>query len=166
MRRMTTTDGPEPGPPSPGERRLDRPPSERYRVAEPTPGEAVDGAGSFGRALAFGGLTAIGIALAIVVLGGVVLVTAGLIALAALGGWAIGIAVRAGSAGSVPAERRAVLGGLLAALAVLGGQLGLWLFARSEGGVLGPVDYLAETFGLLVPIELLLAVVAGWLASR
>ena len=67
---------------------------------------------------------------------------------------------------TVAAERLAVLGALLAALAVLGGQLGLWLFARSEGGVLGPVDYLAETFGLLVPIELLLAVVAGWLASR
>jgi hypothetical protein len=32
--------------------------------------------------------------------------------------------------------------------------------------VLGPVDYLAETFGLLVPIELAFGVAAGWLSSR
>ena len=43
-----------------------------------------------------------------------------------------------------PSGRRALAVGLAAA-AVLAGQLGLWLFARYEGGVLGPVDYLAET---------------------
>ena len=166
MRRMTTPDGPQAGPPTPGERRLDRPPSDRYRTDEPAPREPEDSGGSFGRALAFGALTAMGVAAAIAVFGGVVLVTAGLIALAALGGWAIGIAIRAGSAGTVAADRRAVMGAVLAALAVLGGQLGLWLFARYEGGVLGPVDYLAETFGPLVPIELAFAAVAGWLASR
>ena len=166
MRRMTTTDGPEAGPPAPGERRLARPPSERYRTEEPGLPAADDGNGSFGRALASGALAAIGVAIAIAVLGGVVLVTAGLIAIAALGGWAIGIAVRVGAAGTIAARQRATLGALLAGLAVLGGQLGLWLFARYEGGVLGPVDYLAETFGLLVPLELAFAVVAGWLASR
>lgn len=116
--------------------------------------------------MAFGALAAITVAVAIAVLGGVVLVTAGLIALAALGGWAIGIAVRAGSAGTVARQRRAVTGAVLAGLAVLGGQLGLWLFARYEGGVLGPVEYLAETFGLLVPLQLAFGVLAGWLASR
>ena len=166
MRPMTTTDGPDPGPPSPGERRLARPPSARYGADEPAAPETEATSGSFGRAVAFGGLTAIGVAVAIALLGGVVLVTAGLIALAALGGWAIGIAVRVGSSGAVPAERRALMAAVLAGLAVLGGQLGLWLFARYEGGVLGPVDYLAETFGLLVPVELAVAVVAGWLASR
>ena len=167
MRRMTPTDRPDPGPPTPGERRLDRPPSDRYRTDEPASAESLEGGGgSFGRGLAFGALTAVGVAAAIMLLGGVVLVTAGLIALAALGGWAIAIAVRVGSAGTVAPRRRAVTAAVLAALAVVGGQLGLWLFARYEGGVLGPVDYLAETFGLLVPIELVVAVVAGWLASR
>jgi hypothetical protein len=166
MRRMTTTDGPDPVPPAPGERRLARPPSERYGTEEPVPVEAEDGGGSFGRALAFGGLTAIALAAGIALFGGVILVTAGLVALAALGGWAIGIAVRVGSGGTVAAARRAVMAVVLAALAVVGGQLGLWLFARYEGGVLGPVDYLAETFGLLVPIELAFAVVAAWFASR
>jgi hypothetical protein len=166
MRRMTTTDGPDPGPPNPGERRLTRPPSDRYPTEEQVPIEADDGGGSFGRALAFGGLAAIAIAAGIALFGGVILVTAGLVALAALGGWAIGIAVRVGSGGTVAAERRAVMAAVLAALAVLGGQLALWLFARYEGGVLGPVDYLAETFGLLIPIELAFAVVAAWFASR
>lgn len=166
MRRMTTTDGPDPGPPTPGERRLARPPSDRYRTEEPVLIVPEDGGGSFGRALGFGGLTAIAIAAGLALFGGVILVTAGLVALAALGGWAIGIAVRMGSKGTVTAQRRAVMAAILAALAVLGGQLGLWLFARYEGGVLGPVDYLAETFGLLVPIELAFAVVAAWFASR
>ena len=166
MRPMTRTDDPEAQPPAPGERRLSRPPSDRYRAEEPVPGAAANGGGSFGRALAFAALAAIGVALAITVSGGVVLLTAGLIALAALGGWAIGIAVRAGSAGTVAPQRRALAGAALAALAVVGGQLGLWLFARYEGGVLGPVEYLAETFGPLVPIELAFAVGAGWLASR
>ena len=64
-----------------------------------------------------------------------------------------------------PSARRALVVGLAAA-AVLLGQLGLWLFARSEGGVLGPVDYLAETFGLLVPLQFLVGVAAAWLAAR
>lgn len=166
MRPMTSTDDPKAGPPTPGERRLSRPPSDRYRTEEPGPGPTEDSRGSFGRAMAFGALAAIAVAVAIAVFGGVVLVTAGLIALAALGGWAIGIAVRAGSAGTVARQRRAVTGAVLAGLAVLGGQLGLWLFARYEGGVLGPVEYLAEAFGLLVPLQLAFAVVAGWLASR
>jgi hypothetical protein len=166
MRPMTTTEDPDAEPPTPGERRLASPPSDRYRTDEPPAAASEDGGGSFGRALAFGALTAIGIAAAIAVFGGVVLVTAGLIALAGLGGWAIAIAVRAGSAGTVAGDRRATMAAVLAALAVIGGQLGLWLFARYEGGVLGPVDYLAETFGLLVPIQLAFAVAAAWFASR
>ena len=168
MRPMAPTDAPDPAQPTPGERRVARPPSDRYRMDEPVSGEAEEdrGGGSFGRGLAYGALIALGVAAVIVVLGGVVLVTAGLIALAGLGGWAIAIAVRAGSAGSVAPRRRAVIAAVLAALAVLGGQLGLWLFARYEGGVLGPIDYLAETFGLLVPIQLAVAMGAGWFASR
>jgi hypothetical protein len=42
------------------------------------------------------------------------------------------------------------------------GDLALWLFAQSEGGVLGPVDYLWETFGLFVPGVALLAAVTAW----
>jgi hypothetical protein len=166
MRRMTTTGSPDSEPQAPGERRLARPPSERYRTAEQAPEAAEEDGGSGGRALAFGGLAAIGVGVAIAIAGGVALVTAGLIALAGLGGWVVAIAVRAGGIGALTPERRIAIAVVLAALGVLGGQLGLWLFARYEGGVLGPVDYLAETFGLLVPIELAAAIGAAWLAAR
>jgi hypothetical protein len=164
--RPMTTETPEPERQAPGERRLARPPSERYRTAEPAPEELQASGGSIGRALAFGVLAAIALGLVIAVLGGVVLVTAGLIAVAALGGWAVAVAVRAGASGALPPMRRAAVAAVLAAIGVLGGQLALWLFARYEGGVLGPIDYLAETFGLLVPLELGLGVAAAWLASR
>jgi hypothetical protein len=164
--RPMTTETPEPERPAAGERRLARPPSERYVTGERVAAEVPASGGSLGRAAAFGTLAAIGLAVAIAVLGGVVLLTAGLLAVAALGGWVVAIAVRAGAAGVVSTTRRAGIAAVLAAIGVLGGQLGLWLFARYEGGVLGPVDYLAETFGLLVPLELGFALGAAWLASR
>ena len=169
MPRMTTTGGTEPDRQG-GERRLARPPSDRYRAEDSTreasDGEAPAAAGSFGRAVALGVVAGLALAVAITVLGGVLLITAGLIAVAGLGGWAIGVAVKAGGGAALTiARRRSVAVGLSAA-AVLAGQLGLWLFARYEGGVLGPVDYLAETFGLLVPLQLLFAVTAAWLAAR
>ena len=170
MRRMTTPGGTAPDPQDGGERRLARPPSDRYRnAAEAVPAGTEDQAGaggSFGRAVAFGALTGLVLAAAITILGGVLLITAGLIAVAGLGGWAIAIAVRAGGLDALaPPERRALSVGLAAA-AVLAGQLGLWLFARYEGGVLGPVDYLAETFEFLVPLQFLFAIAAAWLAAR
>ena len=170
MRRMTTPGGTEPARKDGGERRLARPPSDRYRPESPTAaasGDDVAGTGgSFGRAIAFGALTGLALAAAITVLGEVLLITAGLIAVAGLGGWAIAVAVRAGGVAALsPSEQRALAVGLVAA-AVLAGQLGLWLFARSEGGVLGPVDYLAETFGLLVPLQFVVGVAAAWLAAR
>ena len=51
-------------------------------------------------------------------------------------------------------------------LAILLGQVGLWLFARSEGGVLSPIDYLAQTFGVLVPLQVLAAAAAAWWTAR
>lgn len=170
MRRMTTPDGTAPDRPDGGERRLARPPSDRYRTTAPA-AEAGDDdraevGGSLGRAVAFGALTGLVLAATITVLGGVLLITAGLIAVAGLGGWAIAVAVRAGGLDAVaPSGRRGLAVGLAAA-AVLAGQLGLWLFARYEGGVLGPVDYLAETFELLVPLQFLAATAAAWLAAK
>ena len=170
MPRMTTPSGTAPERQDGGERRLARPPSDRYRSAAPA-ASAVDGdqaeaRGSLGRAIAFGALTGLVLAAAITVLGGILLITAGLIAVAGLGGWAIAVAVRAGGLDAVAPSRRRALAVGLAAAAVLAGQLGLWLFARYEGGVLGPVDYLAETFELLVPLQFLFATAAAWLAAR
>ena len=170
MRRMTTPDGTAPDRQDGGERRLARPPSDRYRAeapaAEASSDDQAEAGGSLGRAVAFGALTGLVLAAAITVLGGVLLITAGLIAVAGLGGWAIAVAVRAGGLDAVAPSRRRALAVGLAVAAVLAGQLGLWLFARYEGGVLGPVDYLAETFELLVPLQFLFATAAAWLAAR
>ena len=46
------------------------------------------------------------------------------------------------------------------------GQLGLWQYARIEGGVLPPLDYLAEVFGPLVPGQFVVAAIAAWIGAR
>jgi hypothetical protein len=151
-------------PVTPGERRLAHPPSDRYRTAEPAPaperrGSPVRGAIYTLVAMASG-------AVSITVLGGVLAVSAGLLVVAGATGWAVGIALERG-AGSPPAYgRRVRLAVWLAILAIVLGQLGLWWYAGVQGGVLGPVDYLAETFGILVPIELVAAAIAAWLTAR
>jgi hypothetical protein len=141
----------------PGERRagegrptLDRPPGDRYLASHPAPKDP----GVLDRARA--PLTvAIGGVLAFVVLGGVLAITAGLIVLAGLIGWLIGLLVRP------PARAAAVAVGVVAV-----GLLGIWLFGRWEGGVLDPLEYLAEVQGFVVPLELLAAGGLAAAASR
>jgi hypothetical protein len=105
-------------------------------------------------------------AVAITILGGVLAVSAGLLVVAAATGWAVALGLRVGAGETVPTGRRVRLALGLALLAVVLGQLGLWLYARTEGGVLGPLDYLGETFGPLVPLELVAAALASWFAAR
>jgi len=106
-------------------------------------------------------------------LGGLLSTTVGFLFVAAAMGAGIGLTLAglavAGpsdeGAGPTPipraAVRRAAL--LLAVGAVVLAAMATWLFARSEGGALGIVDYLWSTFGLLVPAEVgLAAVAAAW----
>jgi len=102
----------------------------------------------------------------ITALGGVLAVSAGLLIVAAATGWAVALGLRVGAGDALAARRRVRLAVWVAALAVVIGQLGLWLYGRTEGGVLGPLDYLAETFGVLVPLELVAASIAAWLTAR
>jgi hypothetical protein len=155
-------------PPDGGERRLARPPSERYGAAaggaEPPP-EGADVA-SPARGIAFGAVAAIAGAVLIVVLGGAMAISAGLLVAAAAIGYAVGLASVAGAAGTLPGSGRPGIAAALAGLGVVLGQVGLWLFARTEGGVLPLIDYLGQTFGPLVPLELLLAVGVAWWRAR
>lgn len=105
-------------------------------------------------------------ALAIVAAVGVFEITAGLLVIAALVGWYGAVALRAGGAGSWSRSRRTVIAVIVALAGVALGQVGLWLLARQEGGVLSLVDYLGETFGFLVPVQLAVAGVGAWLGSR
>jgi hypothetical protein len=147
----------------PGERRLERPPSDRYTPAAPEPGH--DGAGSQGRALAYAVLAAITGAAVITVSGGILAITAGLLVIAAALGWAVAAALSTSPADGTSVRREAIAAGL-AAVGVALGQLGLWLVARQEGGTLGLVEYLWEVFGILVPLQLLIAVVVAWWRAR
>ena len=160
----TPTSPPRPGP-MPGERRLDRPPSDRYRATEPSV-EASAPAGSTGRAAIGGLVVALLGAIATVILGGVLTVSAGLLVVAAAAGWAIGTATRLGGGRPTPAGTRAAIAIGAAGVGVILGQLGLWWYAGLEGGVLGPVDYLAQTFGVLVPLQSALTLGLAWWTAR
>ena len=145
-----------------GERRLARPPSERYgarrRAAacrRATPADAPARVRSAAAGSRSGRSRRSSALRLIVLLGGAMAVSAGLLVVAA----AIGYARRArpivGRGGRHARRRRRGRGSppALARSRVVVGQVGLWLFARTEGGVLPLVDYLGQTFGSLVPLQ-------------
>ena len=173
MRPVTETPpGPEPERPSavPGERRLARAPSERYGASPDTDAAAApavpDPAAAPARGVAFGTVAAVLGAGVIVLLGGAFAISAGLLVAAAVLGYAVALALLAGAGATLAKPRRQWIAAGLGLLGPLLGQIGLWLYARSEGGVLAPIDYLAETFGALVPLELLLAAGVAWWRAR
>jgi hypothetical protein len=151
------TDEPNGPPREPGEprRRLERAPGERFgQAAEPAP----QGPASFTRRA--GTVRALAVAatgsVLIAVLGGPLSVTVGLIAVVAVVGWAIGSYV----------GRPAAIAVGLALASVAIGLAGIWLFARSEGGVLDPVTYLADVHGPLVLVDAAVAAIAAWVGAR
>ena len=150
--------------PEPGERRLDRPPSDRY--VAPEDDQPQPAPGSVGRAVVYGAGAALVGAVLTVLLGGVVALSAGLLVVWATVGNVIGMLTKLGGGAAVAAPRRVMLAIGLALLGVAIGQLGLWWYAGTEGGVLPLVDYLAETFGLLVPLQALLAAGFAWWGAR
>ena len=157
--------------PPPGERRLARPPSDRY--AEPGDTAMVDldglGGGSDGsvlRGILLADVVAVIGAFVTVLLGGVAALSAGLLVVAAAVGYAIGMALAFGAGASIDRPTRPWVAVILAALGFLIGQVGLWWYASTEGGVLPLLDYLWQTFGVLVPIQALLAVGFAYWGAR
>jgi hypothetical protein len=128
---------------------------------EPEP----DRAASPVRGAAFGAVAGLAGAAAITILGSALAVTAGLLVVAAATGWAVGIGLRAGGGArrTKGRTRRAVA---IALGAVALGQLGLWAYASSEGGVLTPLDFLWQVYGGLAPLEFVAAAVAAATATR
>jgi hypothetical protein len=167
-----TVPGPTtPAPPSPGERRLARPPSDRYREAEAArvaaeAEAAVDPDTSIARGVALASAVAIMGAAAIVFLGGVLAYTEILLVVAGFTGGGVGVALRWGAGDQLAGRRRVGIALVLALVAVALGQLGLWQYGRAEGGVLGPLDYLGQVYGPLVLVEFAAAGLLAWLAAR
>jgi hypothetical protein len=152
--------------PTPGERRLAHPPSDRYRLAEAQAAPIPDPAASRTRGIALGAVAGLSGAAAITVLGGILAVSAGLVVVAAATAWAVALGLRVGAGGRLTrgGRVRLALTQTLAAIAL--GQAGLWLYGRWEGGVLAPIDYLWEVFGLLVPLEFGAAAAVAWITAR
>jgi hypothetical protein len=103
---------------------------------------------------------------AIVGFGGVLALTAGLLIIAGIIGWGIAAALRVGAGASLPPRRRTAIAAALAGIGVVIGQVGIWLYASTEGGVLSLPDYLAQTFGVLVPAQLVIAIAVAWWSAR
>ena len=160
-----------PGERPPDSRRLERPPSARYGPDPAAPsatGGAEEGApgGSLARAVAFALPAALISLFAYVAFAGPLAFSAGLVVVAIFAGRIIGLSARAGGGGAIPSDQSVTL-----ALAITVGwfvlaQVGTWLFAQSEGGVLPIVDYLGQTFGPVVPLGLIASVLAAWWSAR
>lgn len=92
----------------------------------------------------------------------------GLLAVAGIGGAALGL-LAAGAAvspdGVAPpamTRRRATRVAVALAFATIAGAaLGTWAYGRFEGGVMDPLAYLWETFGLSVPAQAIIAAIAA-----
>ena len=175
MARMATSEHREPGEPrEPGDgrsgRRLEHAPSARY--ATPAGGVARTGRGSLVGPLAQAGIAAaVGAALLFLV-GAIVAATAGLVFVSGVMGAAIGLLLARAAVATderAPTLTRNAVMWLaigIAVGAVLVADVATWLNARGEGGTLGLIDYLWQTFGLFVPGELLVAAIgAVWGAS-
>lgn len=158
-------------PPEPGDRppgaRLERPPSARYA---PPPAGADTRADSRAALRAFvpAMLVALLTAIGLVLVGGVLAERRGLLALAGIGGAAIGLlaATPATSPDGIlpallPRGRATRVAIALAVAAVAVGAIGTWLYSLAEGGVLGPLDYIWTVLGPWTPAEAAIAAIAA-----
>jgi hypothetical protein len=155
-------------PTSPGERRLDRPPSDRYLEAaadEATAAEATSGGSTARGVLAATGVAIVG-AIVTVVLGGVLAMSAGLLVVWAAVGYLTGIALKTVAGRTLPPPGRPILAAVLALVGIALGAVGLWVYAGTEGGVLPLLDYLAQAFGAVIPLAAVIAAGSAWWGGR
>ena len=154
-------------------RQLERPPGERYAEAGAGQPGGVAADSAAGNALFAPFVKSLVAALVgtliLYALGALLSSSAGLVFVAGLTGAAVGLLLARAAApgrGEAPAlTRRRVLRAAIAisVLAVVVAAVGTWLHALAEGGALGLLDYLFETFGVIVPAELVIAAIgAAW----
>ncbi len=161
----------------PAERRLARPPGERYRTAMP---ESILDRPDLGRALVLGLVAGLGTASLTAVFHALLSITAGLIAISLLGGWLVGVGVRSGAWRGRPHQPSRAPLALAAALGLLtwiAGMVLSWLLSMAilPGSSKTFLDRLAATpfpdwiapqFGLLDLLTLVLLVGMAWVAAH
>jgi hypothetical protein len=155
------------GPSRPGDRRLDTPPSQRYiDAARPPDGPDDAEPGTVARGAAIGAIVALFCAAILVVFGVLFLFEAGLVIIALFLGRLTAVGVMSGAGGAGSREIRQALAIAISVGAVALAQVALWLWAGVEGGTLGLFDYLAQTYDIVVPLQLLFAGGAAWLSTK
>lgn len=135
-----------------------------------------EGGTGIGGPLVRAGLAAAAGATVLVLVGGVLASTAGLLFVSGLTGAVIGLTLSRAAVPSPTSDspeprvasratvtRAAVL---LACAAVIVAAVGTWLVALAEGGSLGLLEYLWTAFGPFVPAELAIAALAAAWAAR
>lgn len=150
---------------------LDRAPSARY--SDPTSRPSEGGRASPVAPIAKGLIAATVGSAVLVLVGAVLASTFGLLFVAGATGAAIGLLLARARVpnpdGAAPAMSPRAVTWLAVALtlaALIVADAGTWVIARGEGGTLGPIDYLLETFGPFVAGEAILGVIgAAWGAS-
>lgn len=142
------------------QRRLERPPAERYRVP-PQPAASATPAAGGKRRIAW-----IVAAVVVATVGGVAFfvlglldLAFGLVAVAAFTGWATAVVLVHSGRDSVirGSQTRMATAAFLAGWSVVLGMLLDWQFGLTQGGVMGFVPYIAERYWLVAPA----AIVAG-----
>jgi hypothetical protein len=118
------------------------------------------------RAVGLGSLTAVLVGAILAVLGGPVSLSAGLAVVAFFMGRLVGSMVRVGAGDTLSSPARVSVAIVLSLLGIAIGQIGIWLFARGEGGALDLGTYLFDAFGPLVPLEFMIATLTAWWSAR
>ncbi len=146
-------------------RRLEHAPGDRFRGPAPG-GDPAPAGRPRPRYLAVAGTAVAGAA--VFGIAGSFDLGVGLVALAAFIGWAVAIALVWGGAAGRPGApaRSAALASAIGVASVVGGLVLLWAWARAEGGVLTPIEYVDERFGWLGVVFLLAAALAAYLRAR
>ena len=149
----------------PPRRLLDRAPSERIRAGPPggSDGAFAPGTGSPVRAVSYGVAAAGAGTLVHLAAASYLLWTGGLIVVSFAIGMVTGLAVARGTASSLRARVRR---SLAVAFALGGVVLAVGLSWALSGMFIGPLDYLAQVYGLLVPVQLVLAAAGALGGSR
>jgi hypothetical protein len=157
-------------PPGRSTRQLERAPGERYARVSTAAAASESAAGlpggSLARALLFAIPAAVFALAAYVAIAGPLSISEGLVVVAILAGSLIGRSTRAGAGTALDSGRRVRI-----ALAITGAwfvlaQVGTWQYALGEGGVLPVLDYLLQTFGLIVPLVAIASLLAAWWSAR
>ncbi len=122
--------------------------------------------GSITRAVGFGLVAAAFSGAIFFVFAGPLSFTAGLVVIAIALGRVVGLSVRGGAGTAIDTDARVGISLALTFVGLAAGLTATWLWALGQGGDLPIQEFLAQTYGLLVPLELVAAAGVAWYSAR